>query len=106
MKNISKFLLVFIFLVQVAYADEVKEGLKALNRGDYKAAFEIWKPLAEKGNSTAQFNLGLMYDKGDGVRQNFPKAVRWYRLAAKQGNVSAQFNLGLMYYKGEGVARD
>ena len=106
MKNISTFLLVFIFLVQVAYADEVKEGLKALNRGDYKVAFKKWKPLAEKGNSTAQFNLGLMYDKGDGVRQNFPKAVRWYRLAAKQGNVSAQFNLGLMYYKGEGVARD
>ena len=100
MKNISTFLLVFIFLAQVAYADEVKEGLKALNRGDYKAAFEIWKPLAKKGNSTAQFNLGLMYDKGDGVRQNFPKAFRWYRLAAKQGNVSAQFNLGLMYYKG------
>ena len=89
MKNISKFLLVFILLAQVAYADEVQEGLKALNRGDYKNAFEIWKPLAEKGNSTAQFNLGLMYDKGDGVRQNFSKAVKWYRLAAKQGNASA-----------------
>ena len=97
MKNIAKILIIFILLIQPAHADDVEEGLEALKQGDYKTAFKKWKPIAEKGNSTAQFNLGLMYDRGDGVRQNFSKAVKWYRLAAKQKNVSAQFNLGLMY---------
>ena len=97
MKKILKIIFVLFFFVSNAYADDIQEGLKALNRGDYKTAFEKWQPLAEEGNSTAQFNLGLMYDKGDGLRQSFPKAVKWYRNAAKQGNQSAQFNLGLMY---------
>ena len=45
----------------------------------------------------AQYNLGVMYDNGDGVPQDYKEAVKWYRLAAEQGDASAQYNLGLMY---------
>ena len=73
------------------------EGLAAYNRGDYATAFEEWLTVAEHGDAGAQYNLGFMYDHGQGVPQDYAEAVRWYRLAAGQGNADAQFNLGLMY---------
>ena len=47
----------------------------------------------------AQYNLGVMYDQGDGVTEDHAEALRWYRLAAEQGHAEAQFNLGVMYAK-------
>ena len=64
------------------------------------------RALAEQGYAKAQFNLGLIYDIGDGVLENDAEAVRWYRLAADQGNARAQQNLGAMYADGEGVPED
>ena len=65
--------------------------------------FEKTKRLAEQGEVYAQYNLGLMYDEGEGVPENNAEAVRWYRLAAEQGYAPAQSNLGLMYSDGGGV---
>ena len=61
---------------------------------------------AERGDAGAQFNLGVRYDKGQGVPQDSKEAVKWYRLSAEQGNVDAQFNLGFMYNEGHGVQQD
>ncbi|MBR1439400.1 MAG: sel1 repeat family protein [Synergistaceae bacterium] len=68
--------------------------------------FEDVKKLAERGNAKAQFNLGVMYQNGYGVKQDYGEAVKWYRLLAEQGNAMAQSNLGYMYENGNGVARD
>ena len=59
--------------------------------------------LAQEGNAASQFNLGWMYDNGEGVPRDDAEAIRWFRLAADQGNAVAQYNLGLMYATGEGV---
>ena len=67
------------------------------------ATFDETMALAKQGNSTAQFNLGGMYNKGEGVPKNDAEAVKWYRKAADQGFAKAQFNLGNMYANGEGV---
>ena len=61
---------------------------------------------AEQGESWAQFNLGIAYDKGQGDIQDYKESFKWYRLAAEQGLPQAQFNLGLMYGNGEGVLQD
>ena len=61
---------------------------------------------AEQGDAEAQFNLGLKYENGQGVAQDYTKAVYWYTKAAEQGHVWAQNNLGLMYDNGQGVAQD
>ena len=61
---------------------------------------------AERGNASAQYNLGVMYAKGQGVRQDYAEAVRWYRQAAEQGDATAQNNLGDMYLNGHGVRQD
>ncbi len=69
-------------------------------------ALREWRPLAEQGNANAQFFLGVMYDKGQGVRQDLREAARWFRKAAEQGVAEAQSNLGFMYGYGEGVPQD
>jgi len=60
----------------------------------------------KQGNASDCFNVGLMYDLGDGVVQDKNEAFKWYAKAAKQGNANAQHNLGVKYDKGEGVAQD
>ena len=61
---------------------------------------------AEQGDADAQFSLGVMYDTGEGVPQDYGEALRWYRLSANQGYANAQYNLGNMYRNGEGVSQD
>ena len=65
-----------------------------------------WKPLAEGGDPFAQYNLGVMYNNGWGVLQDYKTAVKLYRLAAEQGSAFAQSSLGVMYYNGRGVSQD
>ena len=47
------------------------------------------RTCAEQGDARAQYNLGLMYARGDGVPEDDAEAVRWWRLAAEQGDVYA-----------------
>jgi TPR repeat protein len=60
---------------------------------------------ADQGDADAQYNLGFRYANGEGVEQNYAKAVEYYQLAADQGHADAQSNLGAMYGNGAGVAR-
>ena len=64
---------------------------------DYAEAMHWYRKAAEQGNAIAQFNLGVMYSNGEGIKRDQTEAVKWYRLAAAQGNVSALCNLGVMY---------
>jgi hypothetical protein len=64
------------------------------------------RKAADQGNSRAQFNVGQMYEWGNGVPQDFAEAVKWYRKAAEQGGAAAQFKLGQCYCNGQGVAQN
>jgi Sel1 repeat len=88
----------------IAALDE--DAAAAYARGDYKTELRILRSLAENGDSNAQFNLALMFHKGDGVPQDDAQAVRWYRKAADQGYAPAQFNLALMYETSPSIPRD
>ena len=92
--------------VSVATAQDFQKGLTAYSAGDYATAIQEWTPLAEAGDVPVQYNLGVMYDNGQGVPQDYAEAVKWYRLAADQGYAGAQTNLGLMYDNGQGVPQD
>jgi TPR repeat protein len=81
-------------------------GSVASAQGIDAATVKEWREAAEQGDAEAQYNLGLMYGKGDGVAENDVEAVKWYRKSAKQGNAGAQYNLGFMYYSGEGVVQN
>ena len=49
-------------------------------------------PLAEQGNPSAQFSLGIMYDNGEGVKQDNIYAYMWYNIAASSGDKDASKN--------------
>ena len=61
------------------------------------------KRSAEQGNAEAQYKLGLMYDIGKEVDQDYQKAFKWYEKSANQGLASSQSKLGSMYRYGKGV---
>ena len=102
MKRIISAMVVLIALAAPAWGG-FDEGVAAYNRGDYATALREFQPLAELGDVYAQALLGIMYIKGQGVKQDYAEAVRWYRKSAQQGHASAQYNLGIMYGKGQSV---
>jgi len=82
-----------------------QDGLDAFNKKDYKTAHQLFFWLAEQGVAKAQYNLGLMYGKGKGVKRDYKEAVRWYLRAAEKGYSKAQTNLGRKSDEGGGVPK-
>ena len=74
--------------------DDFDKAVAAYNDGDYATAFKLIKPLAEQGDAEAQYNLGQMYQYGEGVRKDAKEAARWYRMAANKHHTQAQYALG------------
>jgi len=75
---------------------------------------EVAKPVnidslrakADSGEAQAQADLGAAYAKGEGVKQSYTEAAKWYLKAAEQGNPSAQNALGELYEAGQGVGKN
>lgn len=86
-----------------AKAGSFEEAMALYEKGEFDKAVQLFRPLAEKGNSAAQDNLGQMYQQGEGVDQDYQAAIQWYRLSAKRGNAVAQYHLGQMYERGLGI---
>ena len=68
-----------------AWAD-LPAAIEAYDRGDYAAAFAESKPVAERGDADAQYMMGFLYARGEGVRRNLVRAYLWFSLAARQGD--------------------
>ena len=81
--------MVILFVAAPAWAD-FRAGAEAYERFDYATALKEWRPLAEQGDAAAQYNLGLMYTKGQGVQQDYVQAYLWFNLAAAQGDEGAR----------------
>jgi len=82
-----------------ALAQSVEAGIGAWQAGNYDEAVRAWRPLADRGNADAQFNLGQAYKLGRGVPVNANLAEQWYERAARQGHVQAGANLGLILFQ-------
>lgn len=78
-------------IAQYALARLYDEPLRHPPEDNTKAV--KWYILAaEQGHSKAQFNLGVMYDNGEGVLEDYVQAYAWYNLSAAQGNEMASLN--------------
>ena len=98
--------LTFLFLFSGSvYGDDYQDAMDALDREDYKTAYKLLLPFAEQGYpyADAQLFLGILYNNGKGVLQDYKEAEKWFRLAAEQGNRQAYLFLGEMYEDGRGV---
>ena len=71
-------------------AGTIDDAYAAYNSGDYKSAARLFRPLADQGNASAQYNLGLMYNNGQGVPQDYVMAHMWLNLAAARGYTTAK----------------
>lgn len=92
-------LAVAAFVSAPVSAQSVKAGIEAWQRADYSAAVGIWRPLAEKGDADAQFNLGQAYRLGRGVPINLGAAKSWFERAATGGHLDAETTLGLLLFQ-------
>jgi len=88
------------------YADLLEDGLQEHEKGNYKKATELFGKACDGGNMSACYNSGLMYDNGDGVRQDKVKAKELYTKACDGGYMGACYNLGVMHDNGDGVRQD
>ena len=61
-----------------------------LQANDWKNApiSEVQK-AAEQGDAMAQFNLGVMYNTGSGVAQDYKQSYAWFSSAAANGHSNA-----------------
>ncbi len=58
---------------------------------------ENLKAQASQGNSDSQYQLGLLYQTGNGVEENIYQAIHWLTRAANANNVQAQYALAMLY---------
>ena len=60
----AAFLFLALLFPVLAFAGPIEDAKAAMDRPDYHAAFEILQPLAEVGNSEAEFWVGVLYQDG------------------------------------------
>ena len=81
-----------------AAADELfRRADQKLDEGDEKAAFKLFLLGAKAGDRSCQLNIGYLYDRGIGVRQNTKSAIRWYMRAYRRGDASAANNIATIW---------
>lgn len=89
---------------------------------DDQSIFFAATSLAEKGDSIAQFYVGIRYYNGKGVSQNYAEAFKWFLKASEpdirctylskdyadyeKTSIDAKYYLGTMYFKGQGVSQN
>jgi len=94
-----------IFTLLLASSVAVVQLAAQQTNADQKPIEEV-KAKAEAGDAESQVELGLRYDKAEGVAKDQVEAVKWFRKAAEQNDAAAQYNLGICYERGDGVAED
>ncbi len=104
---IKRFLVLTLLLAapMVGVANE-SEGRAAVERGDYKTAYEIYTKLAKEGDTDAIITIALWYHRGTVMRQHYGRAMDLYIGAFLRGHGDAYNNIGVMYRDGQGVAKN
>jgi len=83
-----------------------EQGMELAKKKQLADAVSLFQQASEQGNRRAQYQMGLLYARGDGVKKDFGIARKWLRKAAMQGHPKAQFYLGQMYAFGDGGEQD
>jgi TPR repeat protein len=69
------------------------------NKSDYAEAAQWYLKAAEQNHALAQFNLGIMYLKGQGVRRDKTLSQMWMSRAAELGDAGAQYEFGMRQHR-------
>jgi TPR repeat protein len=64
---------------------DLQDALRAYSQRNYAVAIRLWGPLAQRGDPIAQYNIGRMYARGEGVGRDYAEAYKWFTLCAAAG---------------------
>ena len=76
--------------IQPAAADEIEDAVQAYSRAEYSAAIDLARPLAEAGDSDAQYLMGIASLDGNGVSQSLVEAYMWFEMVVHYGNMRVE----------------
>ncbi len=77
-------------------------AIKQLAAGEKKVAAETMRKAADQGLAAAQYRMGKLYERGEGVPRSIKESRKWTQLSAENGNVKAMHDLAVFYAEGEG----
>lgn len=94
------------FLLTVSSYSEASffDGMEAYRQNDYKTAMREFK--ASDDDVKSYYMLGVMFEKGEGVKTDFVEAAAWYLKAADKDSAAAMYRLGRLYERGLGVEQN
>ena len=92
-------ILLSCLLLSANIAANFDRGIAAYETGDYKTVFREFKSLAEKGNTAAKYDLGMMQFVGDGLIQDNVYAHMWFNTASSNRNGTARKNRDIVAKK-------
>lgn len=98
--------LIILLSLMISQSVLANQCVDLIQKEDYYEASDVCKTLAQKGNSNAQFALGVMYYQGNGMMSDLAKAQKWIRKSAQQNHRQGQYNLGIMLANGQGGSAD
>ena len=105
MQRLVLFFVLCVFSINplIAFASNYSDGMNAMKNGNYEEAVKFFQIAAETGDARAQHCLGVMLNKGQGVKQNYEESFKWLNLAAKQGFSQAKLDLEIVIYHKQGI---
>ncbi|KAK8871768.1 hypothetical protein M9Y10_007509 [Tritrichomonas musculus] len=93
-----------------ASQDDFIDALHSLhgskNEKNYSRALASLHKSSDGGSLNASYLLGLLYESGEGVVQDFEKAKKYYEKSAEQGNSHGYNRIGFCYKLGLGTETD
>jgi TPR repeat protein len=108
MMTIQRTLLALMLLVAYPAMTDMAAHAETLPGATAKESVQqqLNRAANEANDPDVMYLTGLMFDRGEGVPQDYKEAFRWYVLAAEAGQPGAMNSLGLMYALGHGVSQD
>jgi len=101
--------LLFLFLWMVSSqvsSNSEEKPLPIASSAQSGESIDALTKSAKGGNAKAQFDLGMRYESGQGVKSDEEKSLEWLNKAATQGSLEAQLHLGSLYSRGEKLVKD
>ncbi|MBO7381126.1 MAG: sel1 repeat family protein, partial [Neisseriaceae bacterium] len=84
----------------------LNQGFNAYDKGNYTQAAKLYEQACHGGNAGGCYNLGVLYGKGKGVKQDYAQAAKLYEQTCNGGIAQGCNNLGLLYKNGQGVKQN
>ena len=82
----KRILVLLVVLFSIGFSKDLTElGNEAYNKGDYQKAAQLYQKACDGGGAEGCYNLGVCYEDGQGVKQNFSTAKQYYGKACDLG---------------------